>query len=607
MFYFILLYSTILKMFVKVVFPVENNKKSQAELYREERKERLAKAAEKNAKKAPKTMKAKKLAQKIIAIVLAVVVGLGAVYGVLSFFDVPEKVIKVSIDNADGSKTYKFNAGEFNYYYFTTWLNFYQQSMQYEQYMGAGAGLMYTGFDYAKAPADQEFTKEIAEMLGVSMEELGNPEKPTWADAIKYATVNSIISTKYGADMARKAGIGLTDEDKSDIESNMSELKKTAEEADYSVNRWLRAQYGKGVTEKLIRQILEDNYLSQAYFKDVEEKITSGVTDADVNAEYEKNKDDFDLVDVRIYTFKTTFKENEHKDLSDEEHDKLHDEEYAKTKKLADDFLAKVTDEASFIAAAKAAILTADNKSTKDADKETLVEKATKSSLTTTSEDVAKWVYDDARKVGDVTVVGADGTYHVVMIKALPYKDMANVSSDVRHILIKFPEAKKGTDGKEIPITDAQKAQTKIDAQKVLDEYLKNPTEENFIELTKKHTGDVDSNGKPNNDGLYAGVANDGKYVQAFTDWSIDASRKPGDTGLVETEYGYHIMYFVKASGTVKWQDDVKTKIISEKYNAQLDEAIESQTSNIKYDAFLINYMTKQIGKTINKLLVANR
>ena len=47
-------------MFVKVVFPVENNKKSQAELYREERKERLAKAAEKNAKKAPKAMKAKK-------------------------------------------------------------------------------------------------------------------------------------------------------------------------------------------------------------------------------------------------------------------------------------------------------------------------------------------------------------------------------------------------------------------------------------------------------------------------------------------------------------------------------------------------------------------
>lgn len=590
-------------MFEKVVFPVENNKKSQAELYREERKERLAKAAEKNAKKAPKTMKAKKLATKIIAIVLAVVVGLGAVYGVLSFLDVPEKVIKVSIDNADGSKTYKFNAGEFNYYYFTTWLNFYQQAMQYEQYMGAGAGLMYTGFDYTKAPDDQEFTAETAEMLGVTMEDLGNPEDPTWADAIKYAAVNSIISTKYGAGMAKEAGITLTEEEKNSLESNIKDIKTAAEEADYSINRWLRAQYGKGVTEKVIRQVIEDNYLSSAYFKSVEEKITAGVTDADVNAEYEKNKDDFDLVDVRIYTFKTTIKEDEHKDLSEEEHDKLHEAEYAKTKKLADDFLAKVTDDASFVAAAKAAILTEDNKSTKDADKETLIEKATKASLTGTSEDVATWVYDDARKVGDVTVIGKDGTYHVVMIKALPYKDVSNVSADVRHILIKFPTDEKG----KVTIKDEEKPTYKQKAQTVLDEFLKNPTEENFIELTKKHTGDVDENGKPNYDGLYKNVANDGQYVQSFTDWSIDASRKPGDTGIVETEYGYHIMYFVKSSGTVKWQDDVKTKIISEKYNTQLEETIENQTANVKYDTFLLNYMTKQIGKTINKLLVANR
>ena len=38
------------KMFEKVVFPMENNNKSQAELYREERKARLAKAAEKSSK-----------------------------------------------------------------------------------------------------------------------------------------------------------------------------------------------------------------------------------------------------------------------------------------------------------------------------------------------------------------------------------------------------------------------------------------------------------------------------------------------------------------------------------------------------------------------------
>ena len=596
------IYSTTKKMFVKVVFPVENNKKSQAELYREERKERLAKAAEKNAKKAPKAMKAKKLATKIIAIVLAVVVGLGAVYGVLSFFDVPEKVIKVSIDNADKTNTYKFSAGEYNYYYFTTWINFYQQAAQYEQYMGAGAGLMYTGFDHTKAPADQEFTEETAKMLGVTMEELGNPEKPTWADAIKFAAVNNIISVKYGSEKARENKLTLTDKEKEEIESNIEQIEKAAHEKDYSVNRWLRAQYGKGVTEKVVRKVLEDNYLSTKYFESVNEKITAGVTDANINEEYNKNKDEFDLVDIRLYSFKTTFKESEHKDLSEEEHDKIHNEKFAETKKLADEFLASVTDDASFVAAAKKAILTADNKSKKDADKETLVEKPTKATLTATSEELAKWVYDDARKVGDVTVIdGGEGTYHVVMIKTLPFRDMSLASANVRHILIKFPTDEKTG---QTTIKDEEKPTYKAKAQAILDDFLKNePTEDKFAALAKEKTEDT---GSKSTGGLYENVADDGKYVQTFTDWTVDASRKPGDTGIVETEYGYHIMYFVKANEGVKWQSDVKAKIVADQYNAQVNDVIVNETKNINLDTFLLNNMTKGIEKTIKKLILAN-
>ena len=33
--------------------------------------------------------------------------------------------------------------------------------------------------------------------------------------------------------------------------------------------------------------------------------------------------------------------------------------------------------------------------------------------------------------------------------------------------------------------------------------------------------------------------------VDAFENWCFDASRATGDTGIVETEYGYHVMYFV--------------------------------------------------------------
>lgn len=581
---------------------MENNKKSQAELYREERKERLAKAAEKNSKKAPKTMKAKKLATKIIAIVLAVVVGLGAVYGVLSFFDVPEKVIKVSIDNADKTNTYKFSAGEYNYYYFTTWVNLYQQAAQYEQYLGTGAGLTYTGFDYAKAPADQKFTSETAEMLGITMEELGLSGEATWADAIKFVAVNNIISVKYGAEKARENNLTLTDKEKSEIESNITEIEKVAHEKDYSIDRWLRVQYGKGVTEKVVRQVIEENYLSTKYFEFVNDKITDAVTDNDVNNEYNNNKDEFDLVDLRMYTFKTTLKEDDHKDLSEEAHEKLHNEKYAETKKLADEFLASVKDDASFVNAAKKAILTADNKSTKDPDKETLVEKTNKATLTATSEDLAKWVYDDARQVGDATVIdGGDGTYYVVMVKTLPYQDMAFASTNVRHILVKFPtDSSTGSTS----IKEEDKPTYKVKAQKILDDFLANePTEDKFAALAKEKTEDT---GSKSNGGLYENVADDGSYVQEFTDWAVDLNRKPGDTGIIETSYGYHVMYFVKANEGFKWQADVKAKIISDQYTVQVNDVIENETKDLKLDTALLNYMTNGIEKTIKKLIVAN-
>ncbi|MFR8334817.1 MAG: peptidylprolyl isomerase [Oscillospiraceae bacterium] len=44
--------------------------------------------------------------------------------------------------------------------------------------------------------------------------------------------------------------------------------------------------------------------------------------------------------------------------------------------------------------------------------------------------------------------------------------------------------------------------------------------------------------------GLYENVAL-GQMVEAFNDWIFDTSRKAGDVGIVETDYGCHLMYFV--------------------------------------------------------------
>ena len=75
--------------------------------------------------------------------------------------------------------------------------------------------------------------------------------------------------------------------------------------------------------------------------------------------------------------------------------------------------------------------------------------------------------------------------------------------------------------------------------------------------------------------------------VTAFNDWCFDASRKPGDTGVVETDYGYHIMYFV-GEDLPRWQAQVSDTLKDEDYAEWVtaltaDSSIEQNSSGMKY------------------------
>ncbi len=570
---------------------MENNK-NQAELYREQRKERLAKAAAKSASKSPKAKKAKKIVTKVIAIVLAVVIGLGAIFATLNFFGVPQKAIKITVADQD----YKISLAEYGYYYYSISMQYLQTALQYDSY-GEGMGLQLTGYDYKKTPANQEYTEDHASKTGISLEDIGNPENPTWEDVFQHVAVMQLIQIKHYAKLAVENNIELTETETKTIDSTIENWEKEAKQNDYSLDRYLHTQIGKGMTEKLFRQMLTDDALANAYITKIQDDTLAAVTEEQINTRYESDKDAFDVVDVRAFVVN-----EKHVNVTNEA---TADEKKAEIKAYADKFLAAVTDEASFIAQAKAAILTADNKSEDDGDASTLISKATYASFEETSEELAKWIYDDARKVGDKTVVvDEDGNCHVVLIKALPYKDMTTSSSDVRHILIKFPDKTTDADGKEVALTTAQKNETKAKAQEILDEYLKNPTEENFIELTKKHTADVNEEGKPNNDGLYEKVSDNGQYVANFTNWAIDSTRKPGETGLVESDYGYHIMYYVKANEPT-WYETVKNAIYSEELVKKTDDVVNPIVENTKYDSIFVTWETNEQNEKI-ALIIAN-
>ncbi len=112
---------------------------------------------------------------------------------------------------------------------------------------------------------------------------------------------------------------------------------------------------------------------------------------------------------------------------------------------------------------------------------------------------------------------------------------------NVRHILIQ-PED-----------TESEESWTEAEAeaQRIYDEWRNgDATEDSFAALANEHSVDPGSN---TNGGLYEGVY-PGQMVETFNDWCFDDGRKTGDSGIVKTDYGYHIMYYVSEGDTVYWR-----------------------------------------------------
>ncbi|MBP0980434.1 MAG: peptidylprolyl isomerase [Oscillospiraceae bacterium] len=95
-------------------------------------------------------------------------------------------------------------------------------------------------------------------------------------------------------------------------------------------------------------------------------------------------------------------------------------------------------------------------------------------------------------------------------------------------------------------------------------------TEESFAALAMEYSQDNASEG-----GLYTEVCKN-EMEEAFEDWCFDESRKPGDIGIVKTEYGYHLMYFV-GEGREGWQVKAEDKMSTEHFESFFADETENQ------------------------------
>lgn len=548
--------------------------KSKAEIYREERKARIAKAAKQNAKSIEKRTTLAKVAKKVVAIVLVVAIIGGIGWALIDNLGVVEKYT-TALKVGDT----KVSTAEFNYYYSMQYQqaaymqDYYQQNMGYDM-----------GFDTSAAPDDQK-TKDAD----------GN--EITWAEQFKTAAAEQAQFIIANYNEAVKAGLTLTDDEKKEIDETIESYRTNAAENNYSLNAYLRDSFGGGFTEKVFRKQLEMETLAQNFYNDKQSELLTSVSDEEIKAEYDKNTKEYNYADVTYYTFAfatLTANEGETKEALEARQKEANNKVSAEAKAIFDG----ITDKASFVKAVrdyKNKDVDAEKAAADTADYTTKSAAATYSSLVTAvSEGGANWVFDAARKAGDKTIITGDKAAYIIMIDKAAY--VMN-SVDVRHCLIQF-EAKDSKN-----VTDEEKQTAYSKAKKLYDEWLAGEkTEATFKQMAIDNSEDT---GSAETGGLYEAIRISDNYVEAFENWCFNDSRKAGDSGIIETEYGYHIMYFVSDNTEdLDWKNTIRTTLGEEDFTEFNDTLIaeDGAYSLTKNDSWM-NYTSKEFCDRIRKNL----
>lgn len=558
------------------------NEKSKAEQYRDERKARIAKSAKKNAHSMEARNTAKKVVNKVISIVLCAVIVLGVVAFSLNYYGALQRVIKIGGVGSDQSVT----IAEYEYYYMRAYNQVRYQAQYYQYYYQTSS------YDLSLTPEEQTQTTKDAD---------GN--EITWVEKLHEDTLEIIQLHKAYYNEALKMGLKLTKADEAFIDKQIEDLRDEAKSAGsnssssnsenkvtYSLNAYLRKVYGGSINERFLRKQLKIQVLAQKYLTERTNEIAKDYDQKDIDAEYKKDTTAYDFVTFRAYTFKTTEltkEDNETDDALKARQAKAN----AEVKKNANDFYNAVTNDATFTAKAKEL-----NKDTADynVDKETKYSMLKSTAQSTFSEDAAKWLFDSSTKVGSKKLFSDEenGKYIVVLALSKPHQEQTVTA---RHILFQTKDQNSGND-----LSEEEIAKKKTQAEDVLKKFNEgDKTEDSFAALANEYNEDT---GSSSNGGLYEHIY-PGQMVTEFNDWVFDANRKAGDVELVETDFGYHIIYFVAKDG----KDYYDSAIRSSKANKDIETETKALQEGKDYVVGLgprrMNYAEKRVLKKIKYLV----
>ncbi len=460
-----------------------------------------------------------------MALVVCIALGVLAVRAVNNSGVIQKNTIAATI----GDK--QLNSVELSYYYSDAVNEYYNQwYSQYSTYTDTYLQLM--GLDTTK-PLDKQIYDE----------ESGQ----TWAE---FFVETAIADAKHDYalyELAVKEGFKLPEDEQTSLNNMVNNLETYAMLYGYSnADQYLRASYGYGSEADSYKAYVERSTIADAYYQAHHDSLT--YDDAAIR-EYEKDK--VNKYNSYTYTYSylsyTDFREGGTKDDKGQvTYSDAENEAARAALKAAAEMMATATTVDELKEKAKEVKVNENSEVAVNEEKDLL-----HTSINTALSD---WLAAAERKEGDIAAVpntsttkDADGKevtvtngYYVVIFHNK--NDNSDKMSNVRHLLVKFKGGTKDDETGETVYSDAEKAEAKTKAEGFYKTWKEGAaTEDSFIELVKKNSDD----GSKEDGGLFEDIHPDSQYVPSFLNWSIDPNRKTGDTEVIESEFGYHIMYYV--------------------------------------------------------------
>lgn len=393
------------------------------------------------------------------------------------------------------------NKVEFDYEYNLTKNNYITQY---------GSYLTYFGLDTSKDLSTQMYSDTLS-----------------WKDYFEQMAVDNLKQSK--ALKAAADAEGFTYDTTDEYNTFKDTIKTSAANAGVSEKEYVRSIYGDYATMGRIAEYVKNDMVMNAYYQKLQEG--NAPSDDEIQSYYEENKANYDSVDYRLTTIEADLP-TEPTELADPV-----DETAAATDTAyqpSDAEIAKAMEDARVLADdAEKTVATAGDAH----------EDEKKSSVNYL---ISDWLFDDARKAGDTTVITNDNShcYYVVAFEQR-YLD-ETPSANVRVI---------------VPAEDKS-------GEEILDEWKNGAaTEDSFAELCKKYTQDTSA---AENGGLFEQVTSTGMTAE-LSDWIFDSSRQAGDTVAITVSDTTYVLYYV-GQDQPEWKISIKNTLVSQAMSQYLED-----------------------------------